>query len=92
MIIRISKIWESRIHISFHFPFITISIYVFIVEVKTRVENSVHKDQKLPKNFNGSSRTQFRPKMWPETLIFCRRNNTGIKHRLVEIRSSIQLS
>ena len=83
MIIRTSRIWESHMHISFHFLFITISIYVFPAAVKTHVENSVHKDQKLSKNFNGSNWTQFRLKMWPETLIFFYRNSNDIKHGLV---------
>ena len=48
----------------------------------------MHKYQRKPKNFIGSSWTQMRLKMWPEMLIFCYKNITGTKHGLAEVRSS----
>ena len=89
MIIRTLKIWESRIHIPFHFLFITISMY--ISTTKAHGEISVHKDQKLPKNFNSSNWAQIRVEMKYETLIFCCRNSIGTKHILVEVRSAVQM-
>jgi len=88
---RILKIWESRMHIPFHFLFITISIYVFTAEVKTHVENLVHNDQRLPKNLNGSNCTRIGLEMRLETLIFCCMNRFGTKHGLVEVKSVAQM-
>ena len=43
MIIRTLKTWNSRIHISSNFLFITISKYVSATKVKSHDKNSVHK-------------------------------------------------
>ena len=44
-------------------PFITISMYISTTKVKAHGEILVHKDQKLPKNLNGSNLTQIRLEM-----------------------------
>jgi len=91
MIIRAPKIWNSRIYISFNFLIFSISIYVSSTKVKAHGENSVYKGQKLPKNLNGSNWTQIGLESGPEMLIFCCRNSTGTKQKLVEVKSNVQL-
>ena len=73
-------------HILFNFFFITISVYVFTAEVRTHVENLVHKDQMLPKNLNGSNWTRIALKTRSEPLIFCCSIGIGTKHGFVEVK------
>jgi len=51
----------------------------------------VYKDQKLPKNLNGSNWIQIGLEIWSETPIFYCRDCIGTKHGLVEVISAIQL-
>ena len=78
-------------HIPFHFLFIRINIYKSTTQVKAFRENSVYKDQKLSKNLNDSNLAQIGLEMRSETLIFCCRDNTDTKHRLVEVGSAAQV-
>ena len=56
MIIKTLKIRKRCV--PFNLLLIAISIYVFTTKVKPREINSVHKDQRLPKNLSGSNGTQ----------------------------------
>jgi len=90
-IMRTQKKRDSHVHIPFNFLFITISMYRSTTKVKAHGENLVHKDQKLLMNLNGSNWAQLMFETGSETLIFCCRNSTDTKQKLVEVKSAVQM-
>jgi len=83
------KIRDSRIHIPFNFLIITISIYIF--HKIPWINYQCIKIRSYPRILTAQIGLKSGWKRGPETPLFCYMNNTDTKHKLVEVRSAVQL-